>query len=313
MNKVTSTLVIASAALLSVRAIATNTISYRFVPLPASRHGLTLLGQTAVTDRGDILMSARNDEAQGYAILRNNGFIFTQLELDGHPRSMNNQGTLVGEDDKGAFFVENDWPQRHFRAFGQFTQVYGINFRNEMCGSYGGRSALNQHGFYGRLGAFKSFDVPNAITTTVTGISGIGAICGTFERPFGSTHGFYMLKRFEMLDYPGAALTEAVGVNNLGAVLGHYVTAQHNGTRPVIYAGGEFFDVQFPAPPSQTTVSVGGVPTVAILKQYDVVPFAINDYGMIVGRVTGSYLVPGSHAVHYVDHAWLGIQNTTGL
>jgi hypothetical protein len=279
-------------AVVASTALAQNTIDYRYVQLPNSRHYLTFGDAVSINNRGDILLVAADSQlkATGYGILRNNGFIFTQLERNGTPRALNTQGTVVGQDSLGPFFVENDWPQRHFRIQGEPTQVYGINFRNELCGSFGDPG--EEHGFYGRLFNFKFFDVPNAQSTVITGISGIGGICGTFVDQQGASHGFYMLKRFETVDYPGATDTHMVGVNNLGSVLGWY--SMNTGPSQLrrsafIYAGGTYFQLNFPAPASTRNVTINGQATTLHLMSYETVPTAINDYGMIVGSVKSLY------------------------
>jgi hypothetical protein len=68
------------------------------------------------------------------------------------------------------------------------TQVYGINDCGIVVGVWG--DASTAHGFYGRPGNLRSFDLPGAIATFTQGINNEGRLVGRYATPDGVAHAF---------------------------------------------------------------------------------------------------------------------------
>jgi hypothetical protein len=68
------------------------------------------------------------------------------------------------------------------------TQAYGINDCGIVVGVWGDGSTA--HGFYGRPGNLRSFDVPGAVATFTQGINNEGRIVGRYATPDGVPHAF---------------------------------------------------------------------------------------------------------------------------
>ena len=106
-----------------------------------------------------------------------------------------------------------------------------------ITGFYSDASGVG-HGFLrSRLGTFKTFDVPGAITTTPlpagtyyttpVGINPAGEITGYYSDSGGnnSTHGFVRARgdAFTVIDPPGSAgFTKALGINPARTIMGIY-------------------------------------------------------------------------------------------
>jgi hypothetical protein len=71
---------------------------------------------------------------------------------------------------------------------GLSTQAYGINDCGILVGVWGDGSTA--HGFYGRPGNLRSFDVPGAIATFSQGINNEGRIVGRYATADGVPHAF---------------------------------------------------------------------------------------------------------------------------
>jgi probable HAF family extracellular repeat protein len=147
----------------------------------------------------------------------------------------------------GSVFVTLDVPP----SWGPATQLYGINDRGQIVGSYNGED-LMVHGFVYENGDFTSLDVPGASRTDALGINNHGEIVGRWEAGAGGFHGFlYSRGEFVSFDVPfaGATSTVASGINARGEIVGGYMTPGES--HGFLYKRGQFFKVDAPLPDIQ--------------------------------------------------------------
>ncbi|HYZ31683.1 MAG TPA: hypothetical protein VE684_05295 [Crenalkalicoccus sp.] len=156
-------------------------------------------------------------------------------------------------------------------------QLWGINDRGDIVGSYFGGGSLGEHGFLlDREGHVTTIDVPGASLTEAKGVNNRGDIVGSYLVETDgqvSTHGFlYHHGQITTLDVPGARETELNGINDFGQIVGFSPNVGDG--EPLLSGGflydhGQFTSITAPGPISFT------------------VPHGINDLGEIVGSVGG--------------------------
>src|SRR5262249_31103353 len=66
---------------------------------------------------------------------------------------------------------------------------YGINNFGQIVGTYSNHN-VTSHGFLWKDGVYTTFDVPGAISTTLSGINDYGEIVGSYTDGAGVGHGF---------------------------------------------------------------------------------------------------------------------------
>ena len=120
---------------------------------------------------------------------------------------------------------------------GQQTKVRGINSAGQIVGDYVERAGHNhgfvltmaRHGFALTTGNFINVDVPDARSTSATGINAAGQIVGNFAYNAGYGPGFLFAEgHFTKLDFKNSSpvsLPQAEGINDAGQIVGHYRVA----------------------------------------------------------------------------------------
>jgi uncharacterized membrane protein len=148
------------------------------------------------------------------------------------------------------------------------TQVFGINERGDVVGSYvdtGGST----HGFSLINGRFATIDFPGAILTAARGINDSGTIAGGFARaddPNG-VHGFVRHgKKYQQVDFPGSAHSGNLGINEAGDLTGSYDLGDINVGIGFFTKNGRFVSFEVPDSAPGTTG-----------------PHGINDSGQVTG------------------------------
>lgn len=114
------------------------------------------------------------------------------------------------------------------------TQASNITDNGDVCGFWTDTSG-NNHGFYGKLGAFSSVEVviggTPATSTSPFGCSNTGEVVGSFTDTSGNVHGFtYSGGTYTQYDAAGSSQTSAFGVqgtfingvNDAGSFIGFY-------------------------------------------------------------------------------------------
>ena len=125
------------------------------------------------------------------------------------------------------------------------TQVRGINSSNEIVGFYR-TTALSsctdydlkvpncpQHGFKIVAGVVTKLDVPNSISTAITGVNDNGDLVGFYQNSDGAYHGFLWLHTnvITTIDFPSTQFsTVPMGVNKSLTIAGGIWVISGNGT-----------------------------------------------------------------------------------
>ncbi|MGA2184574.1 MAG: NHL repeat-containing protein, partial [Bryobacteraceae bacterium] len=135
------------------------------------------------------------------------------------------------------------------------TQPKGINDPGQIVGFYI-NGPPGSHGFLLNHGTYTSIDYPGAGQTQVWGISGNGAIVGTYNDTatcgncYGQTHSFLLSGGvFTTLpEAPGsmAGTTAARSINSSGHIVGSYVDPCYCKAHAFLLSGGVFTTIDFP-------------------------------------------------------------------
>jgi hypothetical protein len=125
------------------------------------------------------------------------------------------------------------------------TQARGINASGEVIGFYQTTACSNSNlqvptcptkGYKLVEGQFIRLEIPNAISTTMTGVNDYGDIVGFYQKSDKSYHGFLWLHQnvIKTIDYPGTTFaTVPMGVDStLQIVGGLWLISPTNGTFP---------------------------------------------------------------------------------
>jgi len=189
------------------------------------------------------------------------GVTFARTEVQSRPRSY--------------IFQSIDFPNA------TTTQVFGINERGDIVGSYVDASGTT-HGFSLINGRFATIDFPGSILTAARGINDGGTIVGGFTRaddPNGA-HGFVLHgKRYKQVDFPGSAHSGFLGVNEAGDVTGSYDLGDINTGIGFFTKNGKFVSFEVPGSAPQMTG-----------------PHGINDSGQVTGFFLDSVDFSITHA-----------------
>jgi len=180
-----------------------------------------------------------------------------------------------------------------------YTTAACVNDINQVVGTY--QVGFTSHGFSWTNGNYLTIDVPGATGgTDARGCNNLGAIAGSYTDA-ALTHGFVLRhNEFETVDYDVSSynVTFLLGINNNGQIVGQ---AQNNITPYVNF----IYDVDTQL---FTTLSL---PT----TNY-VIPYSINDYGVIAGTICSlpdmtcvHNGVPGSYSGFLYEHGALTIIN----
>src|SRR5215831_1413492 len=115
------------------------------------------------------------------------------------PEKINDTGDIVG-----SYFNSNGMGRGFVRfANGSFsapivdpndtcnlTEGRGINNSRLICGDYYVGDCTTYHGFFLMDGNFSDFDVPDSLSTSVSGVNNVGDFCGDFTDSTGLMQGF---------------------------------------------------------------------------------------------------------------------------
>lgn len=154
------------------------------------------------------------------------------------------------------------------------TQARGINTSGEIVGFYQTTSCSNYtlqvpncatQGYKRVHGKIVTLNVPNAISTTVTGVNDHGDIVGFYQRSDNSYHGFLWLHTniIKTLDYPNATYaTVPMGVNNSLVVVGGIWQISGGGTFAEggwVWSNGKFTTMNLGTAGCNNCTSVNGI------------------------------------------------------
>ena len=192
------------------------------------------------------------------------------------PQRINDGGDIAGE------FNDSSGVTRGFVRFanGTFsapivdpndtcnlTEGSGINNSRLICGDYENGSDCLAHGYFLMGGNFSEFDVPDSLSTSVSGVNNVGDFCGDVTDSTGLMQAFVSISgTITPFSVPGATSTYARALNSSNQTVGVYVDAsginhgywrESNGT------------LHFPIDPPGSTATV---------------LFANNDSNWVVGR-----------------------------
>jgi hypothetical protein len=192
------------------------------------------------------------------------------------PQRINDRGDIAGE------FNDSSGVTRGFVRFanGSFsapivdpndtcnlTEGSGINNSRLICGDYYVGDCTTYHGFFFMDGNFSEFDVPDSLSTSVSGVNNVGDFCGDVTDSTGLMQAFVSIGgTITPFSVPGATSTYARALNSSNQTVGVYIDASgilHGYYRD---ANGA---LHFPIDPSGSTQTV---------------LFGINDSNWMVGR-----------------------------
>ena len=163
----------------------------------------------------------------------------TSPEVAGHTRvPPPRNGAIAGSylDPSFAWHAFVRSPQGGFTVFdppGSVSNpryVTGISLVGEVTGYYSDLSTSTTHGYIrSLLGTLSSFDVPGALSTSISSMNGLGSMTGSYYDVSG-LHGFVRSPQGTVttFDVPGGASTNAQSINDLGVVTGTYSDVSGN-------------------------------------------------------------------------------------
>lgn len=123
---------------------------------------------------------------------------------------------------------------------------------------------------------FKTYSVPGALQTWLTGINNSGVIVGYYLDQQTNAHGFSLTSgKFQQIDDPNGDQTQIFGINSSGAIVGAYhdPCIEELCYEGFVFEGGKFTDIGppwFRHPPEDDAPQS--------------VAYGINDSGIIVGQ-----------------------------
>jgi probable HAF family extracellular repeat protein len=161
-------------------------------------------------------------------------YSFTIIDVPGTganstvPNGINDQGQVVG------IFGQLGVGYRGFLYSGggfttidagsDYTIAYDINNSGSIIGDYGLSSGNVSHGFLSTGGTIAPFDVPGALSTSLSGINDLGDIIGGYSDTSGKSHGFLSSNgSITTIDVPvlnPKATGGLNGINNAGEIVG---------------------------------------------------------------------------------------------
>ncbi len=206
--------------------------AFTTVDRPGAVNGTYL---TAIDDHGRILGWTNDDTIHPF--IWENGTFTTIAALDNAnniPVGWNEAGDIVGVYGESAFLFRNGVQTQVTPSPGaDITGATDISGTGDIVGyslnvDTGGQT-LNNRGFLLRGGVFTNIDVPGAMSTSISGISG-SAVAGTTQSQDFVTHAFvYQDAVFTIIDAPSSLTTYAGAINSTGQVVGAFT---HNFDAP---------------------------------------------------------------------------------
>jgi hypothetical protein len=157
------------------------------------------------------------------------------------------------------------------------TQVRGINSTNEIVGFYRTTSLSSctdydlkvpncaQHGFKIVNGVVTKLDVPNSVSTVITGVNDVGDLVAYYQNSDGTYHGFLWLhtNTIQTLDFANSGFsTVPMGVNKALTVVGRLWGISSTGTFAeggLIWKNGTFRRVNLGTEGCTNCTSINGI------------------------------------------------------
>jgi hypothetical protein len=151
------------------------------------------------------------------------------------------------------------------------TEIYEINDRGQMVGTYNPRGCLagdpGSKGFLYDRGRWVTIGVPGAVYTQAQGINEAGVVVGEYLDNDGVFHGYRWSRgRFSEIAVPGAAGTSVSHINDYGDIVGAYGDSDGGLHGFVLHNRPRARFESFDAPGARFTLALG-----------------INNHGQIVG------------------------------
>jgi hypothetical protein len=236
-----------------------NVVSGSYIDSSGVLHGMTLAGNQLVTI----------DDPNG---------------TNTSPSGLNNTGMVVGNYSRGGNAVGFLYQNGTFTDVLPFASsssfVGNVNDAGVMVGGYTDPNTGAQLAFYGPLGSYTSFQVPNSTAMQAAGINNAGLIVAAWEDSAGNWESsLYNPKTntFTTINVPGALDSFANGINNHNEVVYLWLDASES-FHGAVMSNGRFLKFDDPNGSAPGTVANG-----------------INDNGVVVGTFfpTGSMTYQG--------------------
>jgi uncharacterized membrane protein len=162
----------------------------------------------------------------------------------------------------GSHFHSVDFPDT--TSVPKVNQLLGLNA--EQSAGFYNDSASNSHGYIAsRSGVFSALIVPDATSSTATGVNEAGQVSGFYTDKAGVTHGFLLNQgKFKRLNFPGATATQAFGLNNQGQVVGSY-TDSAGLIHGFIWTSGRGFEGPLDDPDGVGATMINGINDGAVI------------------------------------------------
>lgn len=184
-----------------------------------------------------------------------------------------NQGFLK----VGSRFQSVDFPDT--TSVPKVNQLLGLNA--EQSAGFYNDSAGNSHGYIRALrsGVFSVLTIPDATSSTATGVNEAGQVSGFYTDKAGVTHGFLLSQgEFKRLNFPEATATQAFGLNNQGQVVGSY-TDSAGLIHGFIWTNGKGFEGPVDDPSGVGATMINGINDGAVI---------VGFYGVCVTAPVGA-------------------------